>query len=221
MNAHAILNQPNLLQIVDDFVVGSIETGEIGTAGWNFTNGTVAWINAINNEIGVIRRTSGGVINQVASMFLADTSSRNLFRYVAFERFVIWVRGVVVSADATYRVGIFNDVAGNPTTTGIYFEKLSTDTNWFIVVRNAGTQQRIDTNLVFNITTWARFSAVRKGDGNIDFFNDSVLLTTITADNLNLPTIATGLNIGIQIIPTTTTARALDIDKIDFNLLRL
>lgn len=220
MNAHSTLSHPNLLQVIDDFVTGSQEAGEIGIAGWNFTNGTVAYINSVGNEIGVIRRTTGTTANQVASMFLGDVTNRNLFTYRSFERFVIWVRGVVVSADATYRVGIFADVAGNPTTTGIYFEKLPTDTNWFIVVRNAGTQQRIDTNLVFNITTWARFSAVRKGNGNIDFFGGESLVT-IAADSLNLPTIATGLNIGIQIIPTTTTARALDIDKIDFNLIRL
>jgi hypothetical protein len=220
MNLHSTFNQPNLLQITDDFVVGSAETGEIGTAGWNFTNGTVAWINAINNEIGVIRRTTSATANQVASMFLADITNRAVFTYRAFERFEIWLRGVVVSADATYRVGIMNDVAGNPTTSGIYFERLSTDTNWFIVVRNAGVQQRVDTGIAFNITTWLKFIAVRKGNGDVDFFSGNLLLFTITTDNVNLPTIATGLNVGIQVIPTTTTARSLDIDFFNINLLR-
>lgn len=158
----------NTVVIEDDFNTGNTVTGNVGTIGLQFvttgTGGSVAYRDAEAGHPGIIRFTSGNTINEVNSVAFRTSASQGTFHLNTNSGFpfdLVWiVRTNAVSAEPTYRIGLSNTpaVAGGQPANGLYFEKLSGDSNfWRIVVRTAGSETRYNTGFAYAASTWYRF----------------------------------------------------------------
>lgn len=116
---------------------------------------------------------------------------------------------VTTTTDHIQRYGLFADAGGNPSTDGVYLERLAADTNWFTVTRTGSVQTRKDTGQAYT-TAWRKLH-IKKNGTSLEFYLDGTLVTTHTnAENIPLGTV--GLTPGAQITPTTTTARSFTLD---------
>lgn len=201
---------PSVAQvIVDEFLMGSLETGEIGALGWSFLNGSVSGVNAAGRP-GIVRRTSGATANQVASFFAGNAGTQGILQFGDVDEITWIVSPTTAGADFTIRVGFFDDLTtlGNPV--GAHFERLSTDTNWFAKCTIPGTSStRADTTVALTAGGWFKLKVRRITNTNYGFTINGGTEISITT---NTPASTTATNFGMQIIPTTTTARVADID---------
>jgi len=199
---------------MDDFIFASTETGEAGNRGWSFTNGSLTSNVGVSNHPGILLRTSGTTISQVASFY--PGSAGNIGR-VLMEQFdmIRWIiRAPATNTDHIVRIGICLDSTANPSTNGVYFERLAADTNWFRVVRNGATQTRQDTGIAYD-TSWINLMIRRAANGtSMEFWINNALNGTIS--DANIPAGGTGMLQFLQIIPTTTTARTIEVDLFHF-----
>lgn len=201
---------PSVAQvIVDEFLMGSLETGEVGALGWSFLNGSVAGVNAAGRP-GIVRRTSGATANQVATFFAGNAGNQGILRFGDVDEMTWIVSPTTAGADFTIRAGFFEDmtVGGNPL--GAHFERLSTDTNWFAkTVIGGPSATRTDTTVALTAGGWFKLKVRRITDTNYGFTINGGTEISITT---NTPPPGNATNFGVQIIPTTTTARVADID---------
>lgn len=193
----------------DHFLAASTETGEVGSLGWSFTNGSVAANNAAAGALGTVRRTSGTTANQVASLYLGAAANATRHRMDQWLSLFWRVAAVATNADHIVRVGLADDLGANPPANGVYLERLAADANWFSVTRVGGVQTRKDTGVAFD-ANWRKWE-IRKSGTDVLFLADGAVRTTHSAAE-NPPGAAVGLAPGVSLVPTTTTARSLDID---------
>jgi hypothetical protein len=130
------------LRYVDDFFTVGLTTGNIGTLGWGFQNGTAVAAPAVANHPGVLRRNTSSTANEMASLVLdANTILGHILATDLFD--VTWIVQVaVVDTELTIRAGLQTSTT-SPPNIGAYIEKLAADTSWFGVTRqSAGVQTR-------------------------------------------------------------------------------
>lgn len=191
----------------DDFVSQSTETGEVGGLNWTFTNGSIQAANNEQNHPGIQTRRSGTTANQVASLYLGNAVDTTVFRYDEFDT-MYFVFSLVSIASVSLRIGLFNNASSNPPINGTYLEFLAaTDSEFFAVSRASSTETR--RSLGTANTNWHTLKIQRVDASTVRFSLDGGSSQDITT---NIVGGSTNLNIGVQVIPTTTTAKDLKMD---------
>lgn len=113
------------------------------------------------------------------------------------------------TTDFTIRIGLFDNVGTVTNPIGAHFEKLSTDTNWFAKTVTTGpTASRTDTTVAMT-TGWFKLKVRRISSTSYGFTvngGTEIIIST------NTPPETTACTLGMQVIPTTTTARFVDVD---------
>jgi hypothetical protein len=200
----------------DDFIGGSAETGEIGSLGWSFTNGSWAKLAAIAGRPGVGRRTGVTTANTVCSFFLGNAVTDTNFLFSEFNEFTfIWKEGAGAQTDMTLQIGLFSSLGSVTPTNGAYVEIKPADSNYFAVSRAASVETRTNTGQARD-TAWHKIKIRRVSATEIRVNFDAqpeVVLTT------NIPAAATALNFGFQFAQTGTVARLVDVDFASYKLL--
>lgn len=107
--------------------------------------------------------------------------------------------------DTQVRVGLFT-ATGDPSSNGIYFEKLYADTNWQAVTRYGATQTRAAMAAVS--TSWVTLRVRRYAANDIRFSIDGGAETKNTT---NVPT-GLSLNLSLQIKNQAASSKTMDID---------
>jgi hypothetical protein len=195
--------------LVDEFLFASTETGEIGELGWGFTNGTANLAGTPEaNHPGIIARASSASSGAVASMWSGGGGTTVSMRYDQLDEMTWIIKPATAGADFDLRFGVLSDMTANPPTNGAYFEKLSADTNWFGVGRAAGVQTRTDTGVALS-ANWFRLTMRRISDRDTAFSIDGGAEVLVSS---NTPLAANTMVFGCQIIPTTASARTVNID---------
>lgn len=203
--------------IKDDFDSGSGETGEIGVLNWSFTNGTRVAVNAEDGHNGIIGHRSSTTANQVTSMYLGSNVSATLFLFKSFD-YQYWViRAANSATDCAYQIGIMSSFGALTPNHGCYFERLSTDTNWFYVITNGGVSTRVDSTIAFD-TSWKILKIRRISITQVGFTINTGSEVVVTG---NIPDDNDAFNTGLQLTGTTTTTRDLYIDFFSQKLLAL
>ena len=205
---------PTRVILKDDFIKNSTETGEVGELGWTFTNGSAPVQAAVQNRPGVMRRTSGVTANQIATLIPAAAATTS-FRFDEVKELWIVAAEVTTGADFTIRVGVMTDVSSATPTNGMYIERLSSDTSWFGVSRAAGAQTRTAALVADAVGTYRKFRLRRIDAATVGFTVDGGSEVTLTT---NIPAATATLTWGLQIAPTTTTARSVDVDYLGLEL---
>jgi hypothetical protein len=192
---------------VDDFLFQSTETGEIGQ-GWNITNGSVLAQACEQSHPGCIDRRTGTTANQVALMVGGAASGTAVLRFDEFDDLVVIWRLPFTNADFILRAGLMADFGTLTPTHGVYVERLAADTSYYGVSRNNSVETRTAAlkaqGTVWNKTRIRRISATQVG-----FTMDGGSEVTLST---NIPDAADTLNFGVQLTPTTTTARDVILD---------
>jgi hypothetical protein len=189
----------------DDFLSGPLTSGQIGKLGWQFTNGTIAAIDAEANHPGIVRRSSSSTANQMCPLFPVANAIRQILPADTFS--VTWiVRLGLADTETGVRVGLTARADSNPPSDGIYFEKLPADTAWFRVTRAGAVETRTTTGIAAT-GAWAKLRVRRLNASTIGFTIDGAAEQTVTA---TIPTIA--LIPWVQVWTSTANVKNLEID---------
>jgi hypothetical protein len=196
--------------IEDDFLSAGTATGTIGELGWTPTIGAGGIVSSqagIINHPGILRMTTGATsgttcaIMQGASPMM--TSDKEHSHYFVF-------RLNQVDANTQARVGLVASTA-DPATDGVYLERLNGDTNWFLVVRNGGTQTRTNTTVAAT-TGWLRVSLKWAFVSGLRWRCSINEAADIDSGLTNVPAAGTALSPMFQIINSAASAKTMDVD---------
>ena len=129
--------------LVDEFMTGSNETGEIGDLGWTLGAGSVTFVEGTADHPGVVRRATGAVANQMA--YMQPHISFNIPTITVGNVDEMWWTVALEDDAGNYktRFGLAANSAGDPPTDGIYLERLSGEDAWFGVCRAGGVETPI------------------------------------------------------------------------------
>jgi hypothetical protein len=204
--ALAILRDPLLTQsLIDDFMSGSAGAGATGTQNWYWFNGALSVPDGEANHPGIVRKTTGAVINTYALIYLLLSAGGPVLPAATFDQ--TWVvRLNTNDANTTVRVGMGANCAANPPAAGIYFEKLAADTNWFRITRSGAVQTRTDHGVAVS-TGWIKFRIRRINGTTLGFSINGGTEAQVTA---NIPTV--GLTPHVAITNTAAADKNIDVD---------
>lgn len=201
--------------MVDDFLPGSTETGEVGWFGWNFTaNGTasISQQAAEANRPGITRVQTGTTSGNDTRLHLGNVATTGIVVPTNIS-YIRWNVRVPTITTYSVKVGIMQDVAdvttGTSGTAGAWFEHFpATNANWRCFTRQASTSSTaLDTTVAAVANNWVQLEMVCLQNGNWQFALNEVLSGTISS---NQPT--TACNIGIVVETLTGAARNIDVD---------
>lgn len=170
----------------EDFLIGGVDNSHPQLA-WSATNvgfGTPGQTPDINHPgiacVNVGSATSGNYRISPTSQFREAFNPAGIFEYI----FVIFPTTNNTITGVKYRFGFYEDT-NDPPTSGIYFEKLAADSNWFAVCRTGGAQTRVDTGIAFTADTWYKIVCRRINGSTIGFKVNAGSEVTIAT---NVPT---------------------------------
>lgn len=199
----------------DEFLVASTESGEIGELGWGFTNGGANLVGTPEaNHPGAIARASSAVSGAVASMWTGGGGTAVAMRFDQLDEMTWIIKPTTAGADFDLRFGLLSDMTANPPANGVYFEKLSADTNWFGVGRVSNIETRTDTGVAL-AADWFKLKLRRVSAAVLGFTVNGGAEILVTG---NMPIATNAMVIGCQIIPTTANARTVNIDFFSMKL---
>ena len=125
------------------------------------------------------------------------------------------MESITTVANVDIRIGLANDFTANPPINGAYFEKLSADTNWFGVGRVSNVETRTDTGVAAAADTWLNFKLRRVSATVLGFSVNGGTEIEVTG---NMPVDSTSLLPGFHLVPTSASARNLDVDFFSMKL---
>lgn len=203
--------------LVDDFMGGSTETGEVGSLGWDFSNFTIAGVQPLTGHPGIISLTSSAVAGTNCILYLMSGNASLGCFFNAVEKHVFVFREAAAGiTDVVMRVGVSSNWGANPPGVSVYLEKLTTDTNWHLVTRVGGVDNRVDTGLAAGTTNWIKavFRRVSGTDWRVSINGGAEIASTASS-----PTGTSPCQPGIQMVPSTNNARVMQLDYFSQRLL--
>jgi len=201
----------SVIELQEEFISGTTSSGNIGNLGWSLdlsTSGTYGLINAETNRPGLSQLATGTTIGSVPGIRLIgavnlDTSNNFSTLYV--------VRLNTNDANTQVRIGVSTNPPTVPPTSGIYFEKLAADTNWFCVTRNGGVETRTDSGTA--ITTNFTTQFIQRNTSNVIFILDRVQVCSHTT---NIPSVDSTPTVNIS--TAAAASKTIDLDYAEFKI---
>lgn len=141
----------------------------------------------------------------ICGFALGPDDNLPVLRFVDLNSTTIIIRTASIK-DNFFRFGLNNNVASSPPVDGVYFELLSTDTNFFAVTRDNNTQTRTDTGVSWVANTWYTLTITKDANNNPKF----TINTTDVTNTTNIPT--EFLNLGISVLRDVTNSTTYDLD---------
>lgn len=199
---------------VDDFVEGS-ETGEIGAKNWTITTGTISKLDGQADHPGIVRHASTTTANQVCSFHNTAAVGDQVCRFDEIDHMWLIVREAAAGqTDLTMQAGMFELMGNHAPAHGCYIEIKPADSNYFLVTRNGGSENRVDTGIARG-TTWLKLRIRRISATSVGYKLNNGAEVVVTS---NIPVAADTLIFGKQHSQTGTTARNVDIDFWSYKL---
>ena len=180
----ASLNRRLNVKLVEEFLGGTNEDGEIGENGWTveLSGGTAAVIDTTNAQHpGIKSLTSGFVSPNMATIRLGQN---NLDQADNHDVTMIMRTTTAALTSLIFRGGIASDIRDGQTVTSMIFEfdpDLG-DTNWMAVTSDdygSASYTRTDTGIAVAQNAWHVFRLKRSGS-SVEFYIDDVLVATHT-----------------------------------------
>jgi hypothetical protein len=144
----------------DEFGTGRLQSGSVGALNWSYA-GTSQSFQTVTGRPGVVRR--GSTSSTVSYLVSSFDDSATFDPAGDFD--LTWSVRSTIDSDTLVRVGA---VCGDGETSalpgaGIWFEKLTTDTNWFAVARTGSSSStRVDMGTATN-AAWVKLRIRRSG----------------------------------------------------------
>jgi hypothetical protein len=188
---------------VEEFFSGTTSNGGIGSNGWYSANPTLATDAGVAGHPGVLKNTSSAVNGTVSAIYSTPNYQVQLDDVFKARAIARWGTG---ANENKKRWGLLTAITTDGAT-GVFFECLNTDTNWFAVTRNGGASTRTDTGVAFSSTAWPLMEIRPSGTGWAFYLNNSLVATNTT----NVPVGTTNVQIAFQQV-STGTAVTLEMD---------
>lgn len=205
----AMYNYKTNCKLSDEFLYGSTGSGALGELGWSLTSLTASSIGSEAGHPGIFRFSSSGT--NIGRLFLSGSFA---FFVGPMLRQVIVARLNTVDNETTCRVGILGLTSDNPPNHGIYFEKLTGDTNWFAVVRAATVEDRANTGVAISATDFAILT-IERSLTSVKFFINELLVQTLPVTNV--PTVQ--VTSCVQLVSSNGGAtKTIDLDYYQFDM---
>lgn len=202
--------------VQDDFIAGGTASGEVGALGWNYVANTLTKGNSVANHPGIVRLGTAAVIADLAYMTPSPSPTHTSLLANSGSEWCFIFKPVSAVADHDLRVGLTAD-ASSATSNGVYLERLSTDTNYFVVVKNGATITRIDSGVAYSASVWVNLVIRRNPTSPFPFEfyigNNAAITTAAT-----LPTTLTTM---FQLVAQAAVARLVDVDYFDQRIVGL
>jgi hypothetical protein len=200
--------------VVDDFMTGSITSGNVGQLQWLVGNGTTSQVISEINHPGLLRRETGTTISTYAYLALRTSAGSCISTDMFTMRFNLRLN---TSDNATkIRVGGLGAYTSDPTY-GCYFEKLESDTNWFGVTRTGGVQTRVNTGVAATQGSWVNL-VVRRVDASTIGFKVNTAAEVFSSTNISTNG---AMNVGFHLVNTAAANKSVDIDWFDMSIVGL
>ena len=188
----------------DDFIVGINGSGTTGTLGWVIAGGATTNLVSETNRPGILRRDTSAVINTTAYLVLYGSSSAI---NGGDSHSVIWIERLNTNdANTTINIGSANTAFTAAPSSGIYFQKLDADTNWFCVTRSGGVQTRTDSGIAVN-TSFNTFYYNKNSSGVTWKINNTSVCGTHTT---NIP--SSFIDPNTVIVNSAAASKTVDVD---------
>jgi hypothetical protein len=199
--------------LFDDFMGGLTTSGNIGNLGWSSSGGSVSYLLGESDHPGILRKTSS-TIGTVCLLKLYQATGAIKIPISCICALCIRVE-TLIGADVRFGVAN-NGWIDNPVGAGVYFEKLSADTTWFIVVKDFTTgETRVDTGIVVS-TVFTSFK-IQQTPTTAYFWINGVSVGVIQ----RVPEPGTGFSVGSHIVSITGGSEAMNFDYIYFQMTEL
>lgn len=201
----------SVIELQDEFNTGTTVSGSVGNLGWSFdisTSGVVTIVNSETNRQGIIQLATGTTINSIPGLRWAGVN--NLDTANNYSSLTI-TRLNTNDANTVVRIGVSTNPLTTPPTSGIYFEKLTGDTNWFCITRNGGVQTRTDSSTA--VTTSFTKHFIRRNSASVVFLIDGVQVCSHTT---NIPSVDATPTINIQ--TTAAASKTIDVDYAEYKI---
>lgn len=196
------------LDVFDDFVSGTITSGQVGSLGWGLAGGAILAVNALAGRPGIIRRDTSTTISTLAyTRLLIGTGNHPVLASEMFD--LLWAfRLNVNDANTRVRLGFSSDATVDAPVSAIYLEKQGADTSWFGTCRNASTESRTAALATVD-TGWHKVRIRRIDASTVGFTLDA--LAEVTLATANVPG-AVGVHPFTQITNLEAALKSLDHD---------
>lgn len=177
----------------DDFIVGSVETGEIGALGWtaNASGGTHSISVGVANHPGIYEITVSTLASRVCIELAPATTGHILpgSGTAVFECSVMIPTLSTAAEEFDFHVGLGANNGAGGMTDGLYFRyDRTTSVNWLRCSAIGGVITETSTGQAVNAGTWVRLRfEVNTAWTSADFFVDG---TGVGTNNTNMPTAA-------------------------------
>ena len=195
------------INLVDEFMGGSLEAGEVGNLGWSFTTTAPTVTASVASHPGIRRINTSATSGNVNAFWTGAAANNDLIRFDEQ-----WDFNFIVSIPTITTVEVFcgaidatTTAVGNQDRYGLAFNP-ATSAFWRMTTGNGSSSTSTDTNVTVVAGTWCALRIVRTATG-VDYYIDGALKGSIST---TLPD--TALSFGACVQTLTTVARNLDVD---------
>lgn len=202
--AAAILNPLTTFFLNEEFASGTNASNGLGMLGWSSSGGTITMQAGEAGRPGILRRDTSITQNTDAYTFIKAGTQHIVVPTDTFD--LLWlVRVNQADANTRVRIGMATSTA-DPSTDGLYFERLETDTDWFAVSRIGSSTGRMVTGVTMD-TNWVRLRIRRTSASTVAFsINGGADVSTASTTNAGQQPYTFITN------PTAGAAKTLDHD---------
>jgi hypothetical protein len=204
------VNPHNTVYQNEDFLGGTVASGQLGKLGWQIFGPASRPTAVINNPGQVRSTTAAGSPGATAGIFIPEVN--NVLAQRAFDIAFIY-RAVQVDSDTELRAGMSQGAAITPTE-GVFFRKLGAQTTWQAVCVTGGTETSVNTGV--QVDTDYHFFRIRNVNGVMMFNIDSSPNFSIAT---NIPAVAM---VVIAMVGTlSAAAKSCDVDYFEVTITNL
>jgi len=207
----ASLNRRLNVELVDEFILGFTETGEIGELNWSsqLSSGSIVYVLWAANHPGIVRAQTTLIANSFAIILAPGTTLvvplNELWDISFISRFSGANTNVIISLGCSQAFTVPDSNAGI-----VFMFDSASNTNWqaLVVDDNNVVVGQVVTSVTGSLNTWHLFRIKRLAD-SVEFYIDDVLEATIS---LGISSVTEGSQIGFGVKTTNTTQKTLDVD---------
>jgi hypothetical protein len=193
-------------RIFEDFASGAGgASGNQGSLGWTYVNGTFSPTIAEAGRVGVFRRTTSATAGTYATAFShSNTNAGNLLGSESWS--ISWgLRINTNDIDTLVRAGLGVSVT-DPPADCTYLEKSLGETNWYGVCRSGGVESRTAI-LAASTAGWAKLSARRVDATTVAFSVDGGAEVTLAVNTPTAPLLPY-----LAVLNTAAVDKSVDVD---------
>jgi hypothetical protein len=192
--------------LTEEFIF--VKSGSVGDLSWLLAAGSGSGAASEPGIVGIYDLNTGTVSGTYSVIHNGGLSMRS--PDVVFATFNM--RTLNNDANTMYRLGLLGALA-DPPDDGVYFEKLTTDSNWFYVCRAGTVQTRVDSGIALDTNN---FLSLTMTNLNGNAWRFSVQDQAITDIDTNVPAVPVIVSAGVR--NNAAANKRLSLNRIQFEV---